>query len=81
MSILVRHAMSVDLKTLGENMKAADAAGVMANYDIGVVPVMGPDGDLLGLVTDRDIVVRVLAGRKDPQPVRLGTSPQGTLST
>lgn len=72
MSILVRHAMSVELKTLGQEMNAADAAGMMANYDIGVVPVMGSDDDLLGLVTDRDLVVRVLAGRKDPQSVRLG---------
>jgi CBS domain-containing protein len=72
MSILVRHAMSVDVKTLGEDMNAADAAGVMANYDIGAVPVVGPDDDLLGLVTDRDIVVRVIAARRDPQSVRLG---------
>lgn len=72
MSILVRHAMSVDLKTLGEDMSAADAAGMMANYDIGVVPVLGADDELLGLVTDRDIVVRVIAGRKDPRSVRLG---------
>ena len=72
MSILVRHAMSVDVKTLGEDMNAADAAGMMANYDIGTVPVVGPDEELLGLVTDRDIVVRVIAARKDPQSVRLG---------
>lgn len=72
MSILVRHAMSVDVKTLGEDMNAADAAGMMANYDIGTVPVIGPDDELLGLVTDRDIVVRVIAARKDPQSVRLG---------
>jgi CBS domain-containing protein len=72
MSILVRHAMSSDLKTLGEDMNAADAAGLMASYDIGVVPVMGSDDELLGLVTDRDLVVRVLAGRKNPQSVRLG---------
>jgi CBS domain-containing protein len=72
MSILVRHAMSVDVKTLGEDMNAADAAGVMANYDVGVVPVIGRDDDLLGLVTDRDIVVRVIAARRDPQSVRLG---------
>jgi len=71
-SILVRHAMSVDVKTLGEDMNAADAAGMMANYDIGTVPVIGSDDELLGLVTDRDIVVRVIAARKDPQSVRLG---------
>ncbi len=71
MSILVRHAMSVDPKTLGPEMNAADAAGLMASYDIGVVPVVGRDGELLGLVTDRDIVVRVLAARKSPHDVTL----------
>ena len=30
------------------------------------------DDELLGIVTDRDIVVRVLAPRKDPRSVRLG---------
>jgi CBS domain-containing protein len=72
MSILVRDAMSVDLKTLGEDRDAADAAEIMANHDIGVVPVLGEDDELLGLVTDRDIVVRVIAGGKDPRSVRLG---------
>lgn len=48
MSILVRHAMSAEPKTLGENMSAADAGGMMASYDIGVVPVIGRDGELIG---------------------------------
>lgn len=71
MSILVRHAMSAEPKTLGEDMSAADAAGMMASYDIGVVPVVGHDHEMIGLVTDRDIVVRVIAGRKDPRLTRL----------
>jgi CBS domain-containing protein len=71
MSMLVRHAMTESPKTLGPTMNAQDAAGMMAQFDVGVIPVV--DGEqLVGLVTDRDLVVRVLAGRKDPSDVRLG---------
>lgn len=69
--ILVRHVMSEELKTAKPDMTAADAAGLMRNFDVGVVPVVGEDGDLLGLVTDRDLVLRVIADREDPTEVRL----------
>jgi CBS domain-containing protein len=70
--ILVRHAMSSDLKNAKPDMTAADAAGLMRNYDVGVIPVVDDDGTLVGLVTDRDLVVRVIADREDPNHVRLG---------
>jgi len=70
MSILVRHAMTESPQTARPDMSAADAAGLMQQLDAGVVPVV--EGDtLLGLVTDRDIVIRVVANRKDPQDVKL----------
>jgi CBS domain-containing protein len=71
MSILVRHAMTEAPKTLGPAMSAADAAGMMAQFDVGVIPVASDEG-LIGLVTDRDIVVRVVAKRRDPTDVPLG---------
>lgn len=43
----------------------------MATEDVGSLPIL--DGDkLTGVVTDRDIVVRAIAAKKDPQgmPVR-----------
>jgi signal-transduction protein with cAMP-binding, CBS, and nucleotidyltransferase domain len=46
-------------------MNAADAAGMMRSEDVGALPVV-EDGKLVGLVTDRDLVLRVLADRKDP---------------
>jgi CBS domain-containing protein len=69
--ILVRHAMSSELKTAKPDMTAADAAGLMRNYDVGVIPVVDDDEPLVGLVTDRDLVVRVIADREDPNQVRL----------
>lgn len=68
--ILVRHAMTEAPRTARPDMKAADAAGLMATFDVGVVPV-ADDGRLVGLVTDRDLVVRVIADRRDPTEVRL----------
>jgi CBS domain-containing protein len=71
MSILVRHAMTESPHTASPTMNAADAAGLMKQFDVGVIPVA--DGDeLVGLVTDRDLVLRVLAERKDPMSIQLG---------
>jgi CBS domain-containing protein len=70
MSILVRHAMTEAPKTASPSMNAADAAALMKQFDVGVIPVVDHD-QLLGLVTDRDLVVRVLAERKDPTGVQL----------
>jgi CBS domain-containing protein len=70
--ILVRHAMSSDLKIARPDMTAADAAGLMRSHDVGVVPVVDADGTLVGLVTDRDLVVRVIADRDDATAVHLG---------
>jgi CBS domain-containing protein len=71
MALLVRHAMTEAPKQLPSSMTADNAAGIMANYDVGAVPVVDEDGSLVGLVTDRDLVVRVLANRMDPHAVRL----------
>jgi CBS domain-containing protein len=71
MAKLVRHVMTEAPRTLDEDMTAADAAGIMRNFDVGVVPVVRGN-DLIGLVTDRDLVIRVVADRQDPTGIRLG---------
>jgi CBS domain-containing protein len=43
-----------------------ELARVMASQDVGPIPVV--DGDeLIGIVTDRDLVLRVLAEHRDPR--------------
>lgn len=69
--MLVRHAMAERPVTASRDMTAGDAAGLMAANDIGVVPIT-EQHRLVGLVTDRDLVLRVVAERKDPRSVRLG---------
>ncbi|HEY7281813.1 MAG TPA: CBS domain-containing protein [Actinomycetota bacterium] len=71
MSTLVRHAMTDSPQTARPDMTAADAAGLMRQLDVGVIPV-AEGGTLMGLVTDRDIVLRVVAAREDPDGVKLG---------
>jgi signal-transduction protein with cAMP-binding, CBS, and nucleotidyltransferase domain len=43
----------------------------MRQLDVGVIPIVERD-TLIGLVTDRDLVIRVLAERKVPDEVKLG---------
>jgi CBS domain-containing protein len=47
-------------------MSLCDAAAMMASHDIGVLPV-GENDRLVGVITDRDIAVRAVAGGKDPR--------------
>jgi CBS domain-containing protein len=71
MSILVRHAMTDSPQTIAPDMNAADAAAMMKAEDVGVLPVV-KDGELVGLITDRDLAIRVIAERRDPMEVRVG---------
>jgi CBS domain-containing protein len=68
--MLVRHAMAESPVTASPEMDAGDAAGLMVANDIGAIPIV-EDDRLVGLVTDRDLVLRVIAERKDPRSVRL----------
>lgn len=70
MAILVRHAMTESPTTISPEMNAFDAAGLMKSEDVGVLPVV-QDAKLVGLLTDRDLVLRVLAERKNPIEVKV----------
>ena len=49
-----------------------EAAAVLAQQDIGALPVCEADGRLRGIVTDRDIVVRVVAEGRLPAETAIG---------
>ncbi|MCM6775826.1 CBS domain-containing protein [Nocardia sp. CDC159] len=53
------------------------AAQVMRNLDVGALPICNNDR-LIGMLTDRDIVVRCIAEGHDPSRVRAGDLAQGT---
>jgi CBS domain-containing protein len=70
--LLVRNVMTEDVKTVSPEMDAFDVAGVMRSHDVGSAPVVDGDGRLVGIVTDRDLVIRVLGDRADPKGIRVG---------
>ena len=47
------------------------AARQMAAHDVGALPVAQGNGRLIGMITDRDIVVRLLARGRDPLRCRV----------
>jgi CBS domain-containing protein len=58
--------------TLPESTLVLEAAEAMRANDIGDVIVTDDRGKLLGIVTDRDVVVRVVAEGRDPRATRVG---------
>lgn len=62
----VRDIMTRDPSTLSPAATCGEAATIMKQEDCGSVPVL-EGGRLVGIVTDRDIVVRVVAAGKDPK--------------
>jgi CBS domain-containing protein len=67
----IRDAMTADPCAIDADKPVAYAAKMMKDEDVGLAPIV--DGDkLIGTVTDRDIVTRVVAMGKDPAstPVR-----------
>lgn len=73
---------TANVETLPPDATAAEAARLMRDKSIGSVVVQTAQGP--GVVTDRDLVVRVLAERRDPKQLRLAeimSAPAATLST
>ena len=64
----VQHAMTPSPTAVATDADAVDAARAMATENVGSLPVV--DGDeLVGMVTDRDLVLHVLAKDLDPHKV------------
>jgi CBS domain-containing protein len=70
MAKIVREAMTASVSSVSPSQSLADAAEVMKGEDVGSVPVV-EEGRLAGIVTDRDIVTRAVAERRNPQAVRV----------
>lgn len=76
-----REIMNSNVQTLTEDQTLAEAATLMRDLGVGSLPVQGGDGALIGMVTDRDIVVRACAEGRDPGTTRAGELAQGIIST
>ena len=62
----IREIMTANPSTVEPDQSVVEAAKIMKQEDAGVVPVT-ENGRLTGMVTDRDIAIRVVAEGKDPQ--------------
>jgi CBS domain-containing protein len=72
-----RDVMTSPCECVGETESVADAAKRLAELDVGSMPICGEDDRLKGMVTDRDIVVKVIAEGKDPSEVKVSELAQG----
>ena len=81
MSKTAREIMTGGADCIGENDTLADAARRMAELGVGAMPICGEDNRLKGMLTDRDIVVKVLAQGKDPSSTKAGELGQGDSKT
>lgn len=72
----VSEAMTRDVRLTRPDQSIRDAASLMAELDIGALPVQENDR-LCGMITDRDIAVRAVAqGRGPDTPIREVMSPE-----
>jgi CBS domain-containing protein len=76
----IQEIMTANPSTIEPNQSVVEAARVMKQEDAGVVPVT-ENGRLTGMVTDRDIAIRVVAEGKDPQSTTVGEVASTNLVT
>jgi len=68
--MLVKDVMSSPVVTLNENEASNKAAVVMDKNDLGCIIVTNKAGNSIGIITERDLVIRVLAKNLKPDTVK-----------
>ncbi len=67
----VKDIMTANVSTVSQESSVNDAAGIMRDLNVGAVPVCDNSNQPVGIVTDRDIVLRNIAsGGNGGAPVR-----------
>ena len=77
MASTAREIMTGGVECVNEDETVLDAAKKMQQLDVGALPICGNDERLKGMLTDRDIVVKVLAQGKDPSSTKAGDLAEG----
>jgi CBS domain-containing protein len=72
----IREAMTPDPQSVSPGTPVSEVARVMKSADVGSVPIV-ENGRLVGIVTDRDIAVRVVADAGDPNNITVGEVSSG----
>ncbi|MCP9946756.1 CBS domain-containing protein [Streptomyces somaliensis] len=76
-----REIMTEGAECIGEDQTVLEAAKKMTELGVGALPICGTDNKLKGMLTDRDIVVKVLGRGKDPAECKAGELAQGEAVT
>ncbi|TQK42390.1 CBS domain protein [Streptomyces sp. SLBN-118] len=76
-----REIMTEGAECIGADESVLEAAKKMKQLGVGALPICGTDNRLKGMLTDRDIVVKVLGADKDPSSVTAGELAQGEAVT
>jgi CBS domain-containing protein len=80
MAKTVREVMTSKLCSIDTDKTVAYAARMMRDEDVGIAPIV--EGDrLVGVLTDRDIAVRVVAEGRDPEQVKVTEAASRDLVT
>lgn len=78
-STLVRDVMHTGCTCVQHDATLVEAARQMSEECVGALPICGPDDKLVGMLTDRDIVVLGLAADRDPSTTTAGDLASGRL--
>ncbi len=69
--MLLRDVMTKGVAEVSPEATLSEAAEKMRTLDVGALPVCDTAGRILGMVTDRDIVVRAIAENADPRRTKV----------
>jgi CBS domain-containing protein len=67
----VRDIMTHPAHTISPTATCAEAAETMAIYNVGALPVCDGDDHVVGIITDRDLVLQCMATHHSPQAVEV----------
>ena len=67
----IREVMTPNPVTIPADIATVDAARLMRDRDIGDIIVMS-ENSVMGIVTDRDIAIRVVANQREPSKTTVG---------
>ena len=79
--MIVREALSSPVATADEDSDIVEVARMMDENKVGSIIVVRADGDPVGIVTERDIVVRIVARGSVPGDVRAKEVMSSPLTT
>ncbi|HHY06534.1 MAG TPA: CBS domain-containing protein [Clostridia bacterium] len=66
----LKEIMTKDVIAVSPDTSVLDVAQIMKDKNIGSVPVCKENMDVAGIITDRDIVLRVVCAEKNPKMIK-----------